>query len=93
MYEVGTIKLTWIDPSNYSILKSKMFRKDKLNEAVAEGEKLGRFMLFSLEKTSNHNYTWKLLPYGQSKDFVRSMKFRDSLLAKVASIWNNHLFA
>jgi hypothetical protein len=86
MYEVGTIKLTWIDTSNYSILKSKMFRKDKLQEAIADGEKLGRFMLFSLERTNNHNYTWKLLPYGQSNDFVRSMKLRDSLLAKVAIV-------
>jgi hypothetical protein len=86
MYELGTIKLTWIDPENYSVLKSKMFRKDKLNEALSEGAKLGRFMLFKLVQEANHKYTWELLPYGQSKDFVRSMKFRDSLLAKVVVV-------
>ena len=86
MYKVGTIKLTWIDPNDYSKLKSIMFDKDNLQEALDEGEKLGRFMLFELEKTYKHKYTWKLLPYGQSTDFVRSMKLRDSLLAKVAIV-------
>lgn len=86
MYKVGTIKLTWIDPTDYSKLKSRMFDKNDLQEALDEGEKLGRFMLFELEKTNNHKYTWKLLPYGQSTDFVRSMKLRDSLLAKVAIV-------
>lgn len=84
MYGVGTIKLTWIDPNDYKRLNSKMFRKDALKQAIEQGEKLGRFMLFQLEKTQNHEYSWKLLPYGQSSDFVRSMKFRDSLFAKVA---------
>lgn len=86
MYEIGTIKLTWIDPSNYKKLQSKMFSKDNLKEAISEGQKLGRFMLFKLESTSNHSYKWELLPYGQSSDFVRSMKLRDSLFAKVAIV-------
>lgn len=84
MYGIGTIKLTWIDPNDYKRLNSKMFAKNQLQEAIKQGEVLGRFMLFELEKNRDHSYSWKLLPYGQSNDFVRSMKFRDSLLAKIA---------
>ena len=31
-YELGTIKLTWINPSEYTILESKMF--DSVDEAL-----------------------------------------------------------
>ena len=83
MYEEGTIKLTWINPKDFTRLESKMFSKDELNNAVEEGKKLGKFMMFKLETTSNDEYTWKLLDYGQSKDFVRSMQFRESPMSKL----------
>tara|TARA_Y100000389_G_C17458490_1_gene519845 strand:- start:2135 stop:2446 length:312 start_codon:yes stop_codon:yes gene_type:complete len=83
MYEEGTIKLTWINPKDFTRLESKMFSKDELNNAVEEGKKLGKFMIFKLETTSNDEYTWKLLDYGQSKDFVRSMQFRESPMSKL----------
>lgn len=83
MYEIGTIKLTWINPNNFKILESKMFSKDDLEKAIQEGNKLGKFMIFELSSTSNDEYEWKLLDYGQSKDFVRSMQFRENPLAKM----------
>ena len=83
MYGEGTIKLTWINPKDFTRLESKMFSKDELSNAVAEGKRLGKFMIFKLETTANDEYTWKLLDYGQSKDFVRSMEFRESPISKL----------
>lgn len=81
-YPVGTIKLTWIDKNDYTILRSKMFSRDKIEDAIETGERLGKYMIFELEKTQNDEYKWKLMPYGQADDFVRSMKFRGNLLLK-----------
>ena len=83
MYDKGTIKLTWINPNDFTRLESKMFFSDELSDAIAEGKKLGKFMIFKLETTTNDEYTWKLLNYGQSKDFVRSMEFRESPISKL----------
>jgi hypothetical protein len=35
-------------------------------------------MLFELDKTDGVSYTWKLLPYGDYKQYLSSMKFRDN---------------
>lgn len=83
MYPTGTIKLTWIDPSDYTILESKMFRKIDLMKAVEEAKTKPGFMIFELLKTKNDEYTWKLLPYGEYKRFTRSMKLNDSILFKL----------
>lgn len=83
MYAVGTIKLTWIDPTNYETLESRLYPPSSLNKAIEDGAGLNKFMLFELVKRNGDNYKWKLLPYGQANDFVRSMKLRDSLVFKI----------
>lgn len=86
MYEIGTLKLTWINPSDYSILESKMFAKKDLNKALEEAKTKKQWMIFELSKTQNDEYTWKLLPYGESKRFVRIMKWKDSPLYTLSII-------
>lgn len=78
-YKLGTIKLTWINPSEYTILESKMF--DSVDEALQNlptNIKKNEYMIFKLIKTDGTAYEWKLLPYGNHNDFVRSMQFRNN---------------
>lgn len=83
MYQSGTLKLTWIDPKDYTILKSMMFKKGDLQKALEAAKPMGNdFMLFELVETKNDAYTWKLLPYGDAKRFVSTMKVYDSFLFK-----------
>lgn len=78
-YSKGTIKLTWIDPKNYEILNSAMF--ETIDGALSKVPKDNEnWMLFRLESTDGINYTWKLLPYGQYKEYINGMKFRDNPL-------------
>jgi hypothetical protein len=80
-YKLGTIKLTWINPSDYTILESKMF--DSVDEALKNlpsNIKKEDFMIFKLIKTDGTAYEWKLMPYGIQNDFVRGMQFRDNKL-------------
>ena len=83
MYRIGTLKLTWIDSKDYTILKSIMFKKDELNKALEYAKQFNNnFMLFELTETKNDSYTWKLLPYGDSRRFLTTMKLHDNLLFK-----------
>jgi hypothetical protein len=76
-YSEGTIKLTWIDPKNYTILNSAMF--ETIDGAISKAPKDNdNWLLFKLETTDGLNYTWKLLPYGQYKEYISGMKFRDN---------------
>jgi hypothetical protein len=76
-YSKGTIKLTWIDPSNYEILNSAMF--ETIEGALSNVPKNNEnWMIFKLEQTDGVNYSWKLLPYGQYKEYISGMKFRDN---------------
>lgn len=78
-YKLGTIKLTWINPSDYTILESKMF--DSVDEALKNlpsNIKKEDFMIFKLTKTDGTAYEWKLLPYGNHSEFIRSMEFRNN---------------
>ena len=78
-YSVGTIKLTWIDPSDYTILNSRMF--ESLEGALKNVPKDNdNWMIFELKSTDGTSYSWKLLPYGQSKEYISGMQFRDSSL-------------
>ena len=76
MYQEGTIKLTWINPQDFTILNSSMF--DDIDSALKNTDDKKDWMIFQLEKVDNDNYTWKLLPYGKYKSFVNGMKFRNS---------------
>ncbi len=78
-YKLGTIKLTWINPTDYNILQSKMF--DSVEEAllnIPSNIKKNEYMIFKLIKTDGTAYEWKLLPYGIQSQFLKSMKFRDN---------------
>jgi hypothetical protein len=83
MYPIGTLKLTWINPKDYTILNSTMFKKDELQSALEASKLFGNdFMLFELIKTKGDGYSWKLLPYGDAKRFVSTMKIYDNILFK-----------
>jgi hypothetical protein len=92
MYQIGTLKLTWIDPNDYTILDSKMFKAEELEKALKEGDNKKDWMLFQLQKNVKDDYSWKLLPYGTSDSFVRSMKLRDSLILPYIAIAGTGLF-
>jgi hypothetical protein len=80
-YKIGTIKLTWIDPKDYTILESKMFNSvDEALKNIPSEVKENEFMMFELIKTDGNSYEWKLLPYGIHKRFVQGMEFRDNKL-------------
>lgn len=86
-YKLGTIKLTWINPSDYTILESKMF--DSVDEALKNlpsNIKKEDFMIFKLTKTDGTAYEWKLLPYGNHSEFIRSMEFRNNKFLFYGSI-------
>lgn len=80
-YKLGTLKLTWINPNDYTILESKMF--DSVEEAlknIPANIKKNQYMIFKLVKSDGVAYEWKLLPYGIHNDFVSGMQFRDNKL-------------
>jgi hypothetical protein len=80
-YTLGTIKLTWINPNDYTILESKMFNSvDEALKNLPSKVKENEYMIFKLTKTDGIAYEWKLLPYGIYKRFVQGMKFRDNKL-------------
>ena len=86
-YKIGTIKLTWISPSDFTILKSKMF--DSVDEAlknIPTGINKEDFMIFKLIKTDGTAYEWKLLSYGNHSEFIRSMEFRNNKFIFYGSI-------
>jgi hypothetical protein len=76
MYEVGTIKLTWIDPKDFTILESSMF--NTIEDALENVGDRKDWMIFKLEDVEGDSYKWKLQPYGSYKSFVNGMKFRNS---------------
>jgi len=86
MYEIGTLKLTWINPQDYSILESKMFNKNALKEALEYAKNKPDWMLFELKRTQDNEYQWKLLPFGEAKRFITSMKWQNSWLMPFVSI-------
>jgi hypothetical protein len=86
-YRDGTIKLTWIEPSNYKVLHSQMF--NSVSEALNNLPKkqLGKnWLLFKLTKSDGIKYEWELLPYGQYVGYINGMKLRDNPILKYGSI-------
>lgn len=78
MYKIGTLKLTWINPEDFTILESQMYDSNELEKALRDSESKPDWMLFQLVSTKDDGYQWKLLPYGTYKSFIRSMKWRKS---------------
>lgn len=80
-YKLGTIKLTWINPKDFTILDSKMFGSvEEALENIPSNIKKNEFMIFKLIKSDGVAYEWKLLNYGKHNNFIRSMEFRDNKL-------------
>ena len=79
-YKRGTIKLTWIDPKDYTILNSRMFTnlQDAKLSVPQTKSKGNNFLFFQLNETDGNNYSWKLLPYGKHKEYVNGMKLKDN---------------
>lgn len=85
-YNTGTIKLTWISPSNYDVLKSEMF--DDLEtalKAAAKSDLGNNWLVFRLSNTDGKKYEWELLPYGKHKGYKTGMQYRDNLLLRGAA--------
>ena len=86
-YKEGTIKLTWINPSDYTILHSRMFGDLDSALKAAESSNLGEnWLVFELTNTDGVQYAWKVLPHGKHKGYVNGMKLRDNLLLKYGAI-------
>ena len=84
MYPIGTLKVTWVLGPEYTTLNSQMFKKQDLDKAIEYGKNMGGkdFMIFELAENKGDSYSWKLLPYGDAKKFVSSMKNQDSAIFK-----------
>ncbi len=76
-YLKGTIKLTWIDPNDFSVLSSEMF--ETLEEALKNTADKKDWLVFRLKESDGNKYKWELLPYGESKNYINSMKVSDFL--------------
>jgi|TARA_R100000908_G_C3697637_1_gene109418 hypothetical protein len=83
-YNKGTIKLTWIDPKDYTILNSRMFTnlQDAKLSVPQTKSKGNNFLFFQLSETDGNSYSWKLLPYGKHKEYVNGMKLKDNPIYK-----------
>jgi len=80
-YQIGTIKLTWIDPRNYRFLESKMFNSvDEALSNIPSFVKNNDYLIFKLISTDGTQYRWELLNYGKSNQYISGMKFRDNNL-------------
>ena len=78
-YKVGTIKLTWINPRDNTILESAMFRSvDEALKNLPTDIKRNDFLLFQLIQTDGEKYRWKLLNYGKFYQYKYGMEFLDS---------------
>ena len=86
MYQPGTLKLTWINPSDFSVLESTMFDKNNLSGALELAKSKPNFMLFQLTETKGDYYKWKLLPYGEAKRFLFQMKVHHSKMMYIVGL-------
>jgi hypothetical protein len=74
-YVQGSIKLTWIDPTNYNILNSEIFQT--IDEALKNTKGKNDWLVFRLAESDGNKYKWELLPFGESKNYINSMKTFD----------------
>jgi len=90
MYPIGTLKLTWINPIDYTTLNSKMYAADSIAEAIKDGEtqkaKGSNYMVMQLVTNNKDEYSWKLLPYGTYQEFLTGMQMRDSIFVHVTAL-------
>jgi len=86
-YNKGTIKLTWINPKDNTILESSMFSSvgEALKNLPADIEP-NNFLIFELYQTDGKKYKWKLLPYGRYSQYKYGMEFFDNDLIFYSTI-------
>ena len=75
MYPIGTLKVAWVE-DNVEYLSSDMFKPNELDKAVAYGEKVGDYMIMQLVAQEKDLYRWRVLPYGNYKQYLSSMRLR-----------------
>ncbi len=78
-YKEGTIKLTWTDKTDYTVLNSTMF--NSIEEAMLKKDMFysGKdFLLMELIKTDGNSYSWSVLPYGDFKNYKAGMHILDN---------------
>ena len=83
-YQIGTIKLTYINPDDYKILHGEMY--DTIPEALAQVDQKNKgnnWLLFELIQTDGKSYSWKLLPYGKHRGYISGMKLRDNTILRL----------
>jgi len=85
-YKEGTIKLTWINLQDSTILESSMHNSIEHALETARKTQLGeKFLIMELIITNGKQYKWKLLPYGEFKEYIVGMKFKKSILLKITT--------
>ena len=84
MYDKGTIKLTTINPKDYTLLESGMY--NTVEEALLDAQNLKDYLIFELQDVEGDAYRWRLLPYGSSTQYVSIMKMKDSALIKISMV-------
>jgi hypothetical protein len=69
-YKNGTIKLTWINPSDFSELSSEIF--ETLKDALKNTKDKKDWLVFRLNDYNGKKikWIWELLPYGKSKKYI-----------------------
>lgn len=90
IYKDGTIKLTWVNDSDYSVLESSMH--DSLQSAIDASKNRKNWLIFQLISSEGDNYKWKLLPYGRYRSYTTGMSLSNSFLFK-ASVFTVICFA
>ena len=75
MYQIGTLKVAWVE-DNVEYLSSDMFKPNELDRAIAHGEKVGDYMIMQLVQQEKDLYRWRVLPYGNYKQYLSSMRLR-----------------
>jgi len=82
-YPVGTIKLTWIDPEDYSLLNGQMFDSIEDAEKFANENEIGsNWLIFKLVTTNGNRYEWKVLPYGKQDTYKNAVQLFNSKIIK-----------
>jgi hypothetical protein len=85
-YKEGTVKLTWINPEDFTFLESSMYISVQQAIEASRSKNLGnKYLIMQLESTDGKQYKWKLLPYGEYQGYVDGMRFRNSMPLKIAT--------
>lgn len=78
-YSKGTIKLTWINRKDNTLLESSMH--DSVEDAlinVPKNIKKNDILIFELVETDGNSYKWKLLKYGRYYQYKYGMDVFDN---------------